>query len=233
MEKNAPAIFNAFARDYDESRRRFIPEFDQLYGMPAQILALDFPSDAPLRILDLGAGTGLLSGIVGAAFPRASIVLADGAPQMLEQARERFAGEARFEYLELDFERDELPHPFDAVISSFAIHHLAPEELEPLFKRSFASLRVGGVFINVDQSLGASPRLADHIEAQWQRDIRAAGAREAEIELALERRSVDRHAPLEYQLSALRQAGFTEVECFYKRFLFAVYAGWKGSTHNV
>jgi len=233
MEKNAPAIFNAFARDYDKSRRRFIPEFDQLYGMPAQILALDFPSDTPLRVLDLGAGTGLLSGIVGAAFPRASIVLADAAPQMLEQARERFANDSRFEYLELDFERDELPRPFDAVISSFAIHHLAPEELEPLFKRIFSSLRVGGVFINVDQSLGASPRLANHIEAQWQRDIRAAGALEAEIELALERRSVDRHAPLEYQLNALRQAGFTEVECFYKRFLFAVYAGWKSSDHNV
>lgn len=142
MEKNAPAIFNAFARDYDESRRRFIPEFDQVYGMPAQILALDFSSDAPLRVLDLGGGTGLLSGIVGAAFPRASIVLADAAPQMLEQARERFADDARFEYLELDFERDELPRPFDAVISSFAIHHLAPDELEPLFRRIFASLRV-------------------------------------------------------------------------------------------
>jgi len=232
MEKNAPAIFGAFARDYDESRRRFIAEFDQIYGMPAQILALDFPSDTPLRVLDLGAGTGLLSGIVGAAFPRASIVLADAAPQMLEQARERFAGEARFEYLHLDFGRDELPCPFDAVISSFAIHHLAPEELEPLFKRIFASLRVGGVFINVDQSLGASPRLANHIEAQWGRDIRAAGASEAEIELALERRSVDRHAPLEFQLGALRQAGFSEVECFYKRFLFAVYAGWKSFNHD-
>jgi len=230
MEKNAPAIFNAFARDYDESCRRFIPEFDQVYGLPAQILALDFPFDAPLRVLDLGAGTGLLSGIVGAAFPRASLVLADAAPQMLEQARERFADDARFEYLELDFERDELPRPFDAVISSFAIHHLAPEALEPLFGRIFSSLRVGGVFINVDQSLGASPRLANHIEAQWQRDIRAAGAREAEIELALERRSVDRHAPLEFQLSALRGAGFSEVECFYKRFLFAVYAGWKGES---
>jgi len=228
MAQDAPAIFNAYARDYDQPRRRLVPDFDNLYGTVAQVLALDFAPDEPFRVLDLGAGTGLLGEIVARSFPRASFVLADGAPLMLEQARERFGDDARFEYLHLDFERDELPRPFDAVISCLAIHHLSPDELEPLFARIFAALRVGGAFINADQTLGASERIADGFEAQWRQNARSMGSSEAEIELAIERRSIDRHAPLEFQLNALRATGFEEVECFYKRFLFAVYAGWKG-----
>lgn len=227
MNLDAPAIFDAFARDYDSSRRRLVPDFDRFYGTVTQIVRLSFGSDEKLRVLDLGAGTGVLSAIIGHQFPNAEFVLADGAPQMLERARERFAGDARFSFVELDFGRDELPHQFDCVVSSLAIHHLEPDELAPLFGRIHQSLKADGVFVNADQMRGASLRIEEAFEQQWQRDAREAGASEEEISGAIERMKADRNAPLEWQLDALRSAGFGEVECFYKRFRFAVYAGWK------
>ncbi len=226
MSLNAPAIFDAFARDYEASRRRLVPDFDRFYGTVAQIVGLRFQSHTPIRVLDLGAGTGLLSALLSHGFPHAHFVLADGAPQMLERARERFVGEERFEFVELDFGRDELPAGFDCVVSSLAIHHLEPTELEPLFRRVRGSLKADGIFVNADQTRGDSARVEEDFEGQWQKDAREAGATEEEIGGAIERMKADRNAPLEWQLSALRQAGFAEVECFYKRFRFAVYSGW-------
>ena len=226
MFPSAPAVFDAYARHYDAPRHRLVPDFDVFYGTVADIIGFDFESDAEFRVLDLGAGTGLLSAILAQRFPKARFVLSDGAPQTLDQARQRFAGRERFEYLVSDFERDQLPGSFDCVVSALAIHHLAPAELTPLFRRVRAALRDGGVFVNADQTLGVSPRIAAQYEAQWRANGRRQGSSEEEIATAIERRRIDRHAPLEFQLSALRAAGFGEVECVYKRFIFAVMAGW-------
>ncbi len=227
MSSSAIAQFDAYAPDYDAPRFRLVPDLNAYYGSVADVLAFDHASGDEFRVLDLGAGTGLLSSFVAPRFPRARFVLADGAPQMLAGARERFAGESRFEFLEHDFARDDIPSGFDCVISALAIHHLAPEQLEPLFRRIFEALKPGGAFVNADQTLGVSPRLADAFEAKWRENGRANGSSEEEIETAIERRKIDQHAPLEKQLNAMRRVGFEEVECVYKRFLFAVYAGWK------
>ena len=50
-----------------------------------------FMSRPPQRILDLGAGDGLLLGAVLEAYPEASGVAVDFSPLMLEQAKQRLA----------------------------------------------------------------------------------------------------------------------------------------------
>lgn len=226
MSLSAAQLFDAYAREYDAPRHRLVPDFDNFYGSVADALSFSFAPDAKFRVCDLGAGTGLLTAVLAARFPRAQFVLCDAAPQMLEQARERFGGQDRFRFEAHDFETEALPGNFDAVVSALAIHHLAPEALTPLFGRVRAALGTGGIFVNADQTLGVSPFIADAFEARWREDGRSKGADEAEIALAIERRRIDRHAPLEFQLNALQEAGFAEVECVYKRFLFAVMVAW-------
>ena len=226
MPPSAPQQFNDYARDYDAPRHRLVPDFDNFYGGVADALSFSFAPDAEFLICDLGAGTGLLTGVLAARFPHARFVLGDAAPQMLELARERFAGQSRFAFVEHNFENQALPGKFDAVVSALAIHHLAPDDLAPLFGRIRDALNAGGVFVNADQTLGVSPFIAEAFEAQWRANARGKGSDEAEIAQAIERRRIDRHAPLEFQLGALREAGFAEVECVYKRFLFAVMAAW-------
>lgn len=173
------------------------------------------------RVLDLGAGTGLLAARLRAAFPAAELTLLDGAGRMLELARERL-GEDGVRYLEGDMAGALPAGPWDAVVSSLAVHHLSDADKRALNRRVLAGLRPGGVFVNAEQVAAPTPWLAG-VYARWhEARARAAGTGDAEWEATLERMSYDRCAPVAAQLGWLREAGFADVDCLFKRYHFAV-----------
>jgi tRNA (cmo5U34)-methyltransferase len=225
---SAKAAFDASARDYDRSRRRLVPCFDDFYASALELLP--FAPEAPLRVLDLGAGTGLLSAFVRGRFPRAELVLADVAPEMLREARERFAGDPGVACVALDLQDPHWPSPlqaapFDAVVSGLAIHHVPDAGKRTLFRRILAALREGGVFVNADQVSGETPRVEARQRAAWLRRVRELGTPEDVLAAAIERMRHDRPATLEAQLGWLRDAGFHDVHCAYRSGMFAVVAG--------
>ena len=56
---NIEKQFNLIAKEYDDNRRKFIPCFDDYYKHTTKLILSNM--DAPKRVLDLGAGTGLLT----------------------------------------------------------------------------------------------------------------------------------------------------------------------------
>jgi tRNA (cmo5U34)-methyltransferase len=205
---------------YDAPRRRLVPDFDRFYGTAAELVA-ELGVDQP-EVLDLGAGTGLLSAAVLAAVPGARLTLLDGAAPMLAVARQRL-GDVPTIVADLT---DPLPAgPFDAVVSALAIHHLDDAGKRDLFARIRAVLRPGGVFVNAEQVCGPTPADQARYEAAHERDARALGSDDAEWDAAVVRMSHDRCAPVEDQVAWLRAAGFDAVDVDFKRFRFAVYHG--------
>lgn len=85
----------------------------------------EIPQDAE-RVLDLGTGDGRLLALVLTKCARASGIAVDLSPPMLEKCRERFAVDARVEIVTHNLSQP-LPdwRSFDAVVSSFAIHHVS------------------------------------------------------------------------------------------------------------
>jgi tRNA (cmo5U34)-methyltransferase len=215
---NAAHVFNAQASTYNAARRRLIPPFDSFYG--TAVRAVGF-SRRPSRILDLGAGTGLLAAFVHQAFPEAHLTLIDGAAQMLDQARD-VLGDEGFEYVVADL-TDPLPAgPWDAIVSSLAIHHLHDDEKRALFARVRQALPEGGVFVNAEQVTASSPFFTD-LYARWHEEhARAGGSDDDEWQAAEARMAFDRCSPVEDQLGWLREAGFDEVDCVFKDHCFAV-----------
>ena len=216
--------FDAAAPGYDGLRRQLIPCFEDFYG--AVVDVLPFPPGAAPRILDLGAGTGLLAELLLDRWPRARLVLVDLSADMLDRARARFSGRGRHvEVRVADYLEDPLGGPFDAVVSALSIHHLPDSGKRALFRRAFAALRPGGWFVDADNVLAPTPALAARDRALWISRVRESGIDEVELDAALRRTRLDVLAPLSDQLSWLGRAGFSDVDCRYKWLHFAVFGG--------
>jgi tRNA (cmo5U34)-methyltransferase len=219
------SVFAEHAREYHGQRRRLVPSFDLFYGTAVDVLGL---RDVPIeRVLDLGAGTGLMSAAVLARYPHAQLVLVDGAAEMLEQARANVRASS-ITTVVADL-REELPAgPFDAVVSALAIHHLEDADKRALFARVHAALRPGGAFVNAEHVAGPTPWLEASYRRLWREACAAAGAREGEIAAAVGRMEMDRSCDVATQLGWLDVAGFVDCDCFFKHLHFAVLAGWRG-----
>jgi SAM-dependent methyltransferase len=196
------------ARDY-LARRRDIPHRDEGYAAMLEHLPA-----SPSRILDLGTGDGYVVGLLQTVHPGAEFVAADFSPEMLRQARERFADDPSVTIVEHDLDQP-LPETwgeFDAVVSAFAIHHVVDVRKRALYGEVLERLRTGGVFVNLEHVASPTPELHDEFLA-------AIGSSPERDDPS------NKLSPIETQLAWLRDVGFAQVDCHWKWRELAVLSG--------
>jgi tRNA (cmo5U34)-methyltransferase len=178
------------------------------------VLLEQVPRDAG-RVLDLGTGDGRLIARLRADRPAMRAVGIDFSAVMLAAARERFAADERVELVEHDL-AEPLPDlgRFDAVVSSFAIHHLEDERKRTLYAETFELLEPGGVFANFEHVASPTERL--HLAFF-----------EAIGEPIENEDPSDRTLDVETQLRWLREIGFDDVDCYWKWLEMALLVGVK------
>jgi tRNA (cmo5U34)-methyltransferase len=111
------------------------------------------------------------------------------------------------------------------IVSALSIHHLDDSGKAALFRRIHDALKPGGKFVNAEEVLAPTEALDALYWDEWERQARAAGAPEEEFAGVEARAKYDRPAKLDDQLAWLREAGFADVDCYYKYLMFAVYGG--------
>jgi tRNA (cmo5U34)-methyltransferase len=176
---------------------------------------LEFLPAEASRILDLGSGGGRLLALVKSARPRAQFVGLDFSPTMLDALQKLFATDSTVAIVSHDFENQiPLMGLFDAVISSFAIHHVSHERKRTLYREIFDLLAPGGVFCNLEHVASPSPRLhAGFLRAiSW-----------------CDEDPSNKLLDLETQLAWLREIGFIDVDCHWKWRELALFVGVKPS----
>jgi tRNA (cmo5U34)-methyltransferase len=167
--------FNQASENYDHWVRKALPGFEELFGNA--MLALPYPDEAPIHVLDLGAGTGLFSSFVLPRFPHAQFVLIDLAENMLDVAQKRFAAHlGQFSFMVTDIRDIDYQDEFDLVISSLAIHHLEHADKQALFQQVQRALKPEGIFLNIDQIHAPNEMLRTHYWSSWLQHVRSQGA---------------------------------------------------------
>jgi tRNA (cmo5U34)-methyltransferase len=200
-----------------------------------QLMAKLVPADpgAPISVLDVGSGYGPVASAILEAFPNAHAIGLDISDAMMERGRERMArfGD-RFEYMVGDFADGVLPPqavdagPYDLVVSARAIHHLPAELMATLYKSICDNLKPGGAFFNMDTASAENDTLRE-IFRKVHRAENPAPATTARSPQAHDLLLHHRDATLQKHLDWLRDAGFTTVDCFWKRLERALVGGYK------
>ena len=132
-------------------------ETSRAEAFEAMANTIPYNKSQPIKILDLGAGYGALTQFLLERFPNATAVCQDGSQEMAKLGYGRMKHlSGRFEYVFCDFSRDGwsklLPGPFEAVLSSIAIHNVrSPDIIRGIYEDTFGLVKPGGCFLNFDR----------------------------------------------------------------------------------
>lgn len=222
--------------------RRFTRLRDYLPGSESyevlERLVADMPR-SPRLIIDLGCGAGVLGAKLLERFGEARLVMVDYSPTMLDAARAHYGDDARITIVEADLAVVSMSQLLgaakpDAVVSSFALHHLSRPRQQELYREIFEALAPGGVFVNCEHTASATPRYEqmfyEYLVDGTYRSARAAGEdlTRAQVQAMVnDGQDVNILTHVDRQCDWLRQIGFTDVDCAYKLYEIAVFAGYK------
>lgn len=216
--------FNNYASQYDAQRSKLIPCFNDFYSIAVSLV--ETANNQP-DILDIGAGTGLLSAMALEKLPDARLTLIDISEKMLEVARVRLKDRTGVTYIVDDYSKYSFGKRYDIVLSSLSIHHLLDDQKKRLYQAIYFTLNPDGIFINADQVLGSTPFIEALYKREWKLKVDNSGITKDELQSAYERTKLDKMATLADQLNWLQEAGFSDVDCVYKYFNFVVMFGRK------
>ena len=203
---------------------KFIPYLDQMFEVIAT--TLPYSKDDPINILSLGNRTLELSAYLLNIFSNSQITLvgSSSSSELTQIYPLRNYG-ARLKFIEKDFAREELPVGFQALISSFAIHSLDNIETRGLYRSAYRSLTAGGILVIADRMAPPSSQLGKQYKKAWENYMYKIGASEEEISKSAKMLKKQNQRPVLEHLHWLRQAGFQDVDIFYKHLLFSVHGG--------
>jgi SAM-dependent methyltransferase len=193
------------------------------------------------NFLDLGCGDGILGAALLGTYPSSRGVLVDFSEPMLGQAREQLRDYSKqLTFLNLDYgdpawvDKVQPEGPFDAIVSGYSIHHQPDERKRSIYQEIFSLLKPGGWFVNIEHIAPASQLATDlfenHIiDGYYAIEQRNGGMRTraemADVFLKRPDKEANKLLSVDVQCGWLRGMGYAEVDCYFRIYELAVFAG--------
>lgn len=229
-----PSIVNNFLTNTRKSMPLGREQFDILLRLisKSQIDVNNF--------IDLGCGDGILANTILTQYPDANGLLLDYSSSMIDAAKDWMSGFQNQRIIQSDLSKsdwlDNIISEPEVVVSGYAIHHLKNARKYELFEEIFEILKPGGIFINMDHvasttSFGNSLFNELMVDALYIK-LKDEGKEKSKMDLL--REYVNRPdqydnilLPVTMQCDWLREIGYSDVDCYFKCFELAIYAGIK------
>ena len=223
------------------SYRAAIPMAQEQIGVMLSILRSR--PDPVNSFLDLGCGDGILGAAVLSEYPEAQGLFVDFSEPMLEQARQNLNEySTQLDFQNLDYgdpawlEQVQAYGPFDAIVSGYSIHHQPDARKREVYAEIFSLLNPGGWFVNIEHISSAAQLNVDlfeqhYVAARYAIEQREGGSKTlAQLTEEYTNRpdkAANILAPVEQQCDWLRALGFESVDCYFRIYELAVFAGRK------
>lgn len=218
--------FNSEADIFDERVVRIVPYYKDM--LEALVAAVPFSPGRPVRVADLGCGTGTISYLIKKRFPKARITCVDLSQNMLDIAAKKLKGSKGTEFVLADLTKYGFDGKYDAIVSSLALHHISPgRDKYKIYEKICSALKKGGVFINADIIVSEDSVFQQIYLQKWAEFILRSYSKEQVRQNYQRYKREDRPAALLSELDMMKKAGFRHAEIFWKYYNFAVYGGVK------
>lgn len=217
---------------YDDIIKRRVPLYNEIQTLMVSLIP--FSRKEYLRVLDLGCGTGGTSIALLKEFPLARVTGIDNSQDMLDVA----AAKVKQTTWRVDFICRDIKEmskgaaiggaEFDVIISAFSLHFLNEDEKKEIFELSIKAMKPGGIFIFAEAIMPNSAKVYQLYMEKWKEFQRSNRFSEDEIGTQMLKfiRGV-KPLTVKRQLCLMEEAGFTDVECYFKYMNWAVFGGYK------
>jgi tRNA (cmo5U34)-methyltransferase len=233
------------AKEFMENADIYILERKRLFSILRSFyryFLMDNELEGPVKILDLGCGDGALTMELLKEDNQINATLVDGSLKMLENARQNLKSHEGMDFVHKTFQnlleeqfngKGRTLGSFNLVVSSLAIHHIHFEQKKSLFQYIYNHLKSGGFFLNIETIKAPTDELESWYRVLWSEWI-------SENQEMMNTNKSFQYLPEQYknnpdnnpdqledQLDALKSAGFSQVDCYYKYGIFSIYGGMK------
>lgn len=218
--------FSKTVDDYDILAEKVVMKNDELQEV--LVNSIPFHFQKPIKVLDLGSGTGRGMFLVIKKFPNAKVTGIDFSKKMIIKSSKKLKRfKERFNLIEANFNVVELGENYDAIVSAIAIHNNTHQEKKKLFEKIYKSLKKGGIFINGDFIEGETVDLDKKYQSIY-KEYLIKNLRGNELKVWL--RHVfkeDRPMRLSKQFTLLKNIGFKKIKLIWQLNNEAVYLTYK------
>lgn len=224
----AKMLFESEAQKFDNVIPLLIPYYGEIYKILLD--SIPFYRKSPLKILDIGCGTGTFAKIAKESFTYAQITCLDFAQNMIDVAKLKLSMfEQDVKFLVGDFNNLKIKDEYDVIVSSFALHHIqTDEEKKKLYKNIYQALKDKGVFFTADIVLGVNNFIKNLYEKKWEEHLIKQSVKIKLGSGTLEKYQTDDNPSTLYEhLNWLENSGFNQVETIWKYYNFAIFGGFK------
>lgn len=219
--------FEEEAKEFNQNIRRLIPYYDQM--IEAMIDVLSFDKDKPIKVIDLGCGTGTIANAIKKRFPCAKITCLDFSKNMIEMAKIKLENYTDIIYKVQNLYDYPFDEKYDIIISSLALHHMITnEDKKNLYKRIYNALNIHGVFYNLDVVLGSNDYIQNIYMDKWKTFMYSTCPPKEVDDIWIPKYyEEDSPAKLINHIKWLEDIGFQDIDVIVKYFNYSVYGGKK------
>lgn len=215
--------FSKRAVMYDNYIVKVVPHHKEMLG--ALINNIPFAAKEPIKIIELGCGTGIATYNIKKRYPNAHLKCIDMSSEMLNIAKNKLKAFPNIKYELADFTKYQFKEKYDAVVSFLSLMYLGDDESrKSIFKKAYNALKVGGIFIAGEVNISNNgyfqgihmKKWVEHMQKSYSNDF-------IKKEVLIKAKKHGRLSVLLDEIQWLKNIGFNHTEVFWKYYNFSVY----------